>query len=208
MPEKPTSPYGYIAFAADGSVKKEMFQLSSGKEAQESGALKTFVAGFNRLGGEQISDLEPLPECGHDAKARVAGRCVTLQLTELVDREFTFQISREEYDADRFQHFIAKAHGEIPWRLDIEKKNQALADLIQKKIDKYYAPEPELWLVVFTVCPMYETEYAEAGVVKISEALRRAREVVSTARSCPFSEVWFTDLITRPVRVWPVKQEA
>lgn len=204
MPKKPTQPYGYLTFSRSGKVSKEMFELSNVKETQEAEVGRSFVAAFNSSGGErQITGVSPMEQADHDFSARVNGAELHVQITELVDRSYTFPMSDEEYNAGRFGEAVQKAAGERPWRIDAALRDEALWRVIEKKLQKNYArpQQGELWLLVFTTAPLYLTEYVEAGVPRNSRALEYARERLQEVRLGPFSEVWFTDLKTRPVKI-------
>jgi hypothetical protein len=207
VPRKPTRPFGWIVFSKDGGVSKEMRQLSGVKESQELEAAVHFVDAFNTLAtGRTISDLRQLEQDAHDFSARVGEAPLQIQLTELVDRSFTFEMSDAEYDSGRFSEAIQLGYGQRPHRIDPELRDQALWALISKKLSKSYsAPsQAELWLLVFTTNVSYMMEYVNAGVPKVSRALQHARDQLASIGAKPFVEVWFTNLQTRPVKVWPL----
>lgn len=205
MPRKPTSPYGHLVFAKDGSVGRRMFQLSGDKKTQEEQVAQRFLELF---GGyvldEPVTNLRPLPENDHDFAVTVGGANVILQITELVDRMYTFSMTEEEYRAGRWSCVYLVPGEAVPRRLDEGLRDDALAAVIQHKLQKMYAkPEQSmLWLVVFTTAH-YSTEFMRGGVLQVSEGLARARRTLNEYPSVPFSEVWFSDLQSRPVKVWP-----
>jgi hypothetical protein len=205
MPKKPTQPFGRLMFSKDGSVKRSMYHLSDVKDIQEREALERFVDTFNRFVCDPIiTDIRQLPENDHDFVVKVSGITTHVQLTELVDRMFTFPMTEEEYQAGNWQACIHKRRGEIPWHLDIEKQDQALTDLIAIKVAKHYAKQENsrLWLVIFSTYP-YSTEYMSEGHFQVSEGLSRAREYLNKSVSVGFNEIWFTNLQSRPTKVWP-----
>ncbi len=206
MPKKPTQPFGHIAFQKNGQVERKLFQLSDVKERQEGQALDKFIQAFNARGDKgRITYHSRLPENDQDFIIKLDGSAVHIQLTELVDRSFTFPMSLEEYNRSPWTEATLKESGQIPWRIDVEKKNVALKELIRGKIEKHYAKSDEviLWLVVFTTCSNYWLEMYDNGVLSISESLRQAREYLKGLTSLIFDEVWFTDMQTRPVQIWP-----
>jgi hypothetical protein len=206
MPRKPSNAFGHIAFSKAGTVQKEMTQLSLVKEAQELEAVSKFAALFNEVaeGGRVLTDLRQLSENDHDFSALISGTPLQIQLTELVDRSYTFDMTAEEYNSGTWSEAIQGQYGARPRRVEIALRGQALTALIEKKVAKSYAKPAsgQLWLVVFTTTN-YLTEYIEGGSLRLSAALRLARAHLRDASSGPFNEVWFTNMQTRPVRIWP-----
>jgi len=206
MARKPTRPFGHIAFSKSGHVAKEMQRLSEVKEVQELQVAARFVDSYNELSlGPQITNLRALGQNDHDAAAIVADLPLEIQVTELVDRTYAFAMTAEEYNAGLFTEAVQLTYGARPHRVDPVLHNEALWRVIKKKLAKSYAPPQNatLWLLVFSTGTLYLTEYVEAGVPTVSNALRLARTQLDSSGSRPFDEVWFTDLQTRPVRVWP-----
>jgi hypothetical protein len=204
MPRKPTQTFGHIAFSKDGRVKQHLTCLSEDKPTQEFEALQRIIEFFNTSwAGHQVSFVRQLAENDHDFIIEVNGQETDIQLTELVDRSFTFPITEEEYNSGKWRHYIAKASGEIPWAIDPEKKDCALSDVIRKKVSKNYSKSGgrPLWLLVFATF-IYETEYVQAGQPKVSPGLQRARDYLCSEDRNVFDAVWFCDLETRPVCVW------
>lgn len=206
MPKKPTSPFGSISFSKSGKVVKDEKALSSNKEKQEEEVAKSFVSAFNEFRPDTlISRCIQLPENDHDFVLELGEQKVYLQVTELVDRSFTFPMTREEYDSGMWEEAILKEPSEIPWRIDTAKRDAALWELISKKLGKHYAKDPEspLWLLIFTTNSLYLTEYFSQGIQYISQALEQARTTLVKQPKPIFDEVWFTNMITKPVRIWP-----
>lgn len=205
-PRKPTEPFGHINFGKDGSVSKHMFQLPSQKEEQETGAIQFFVEGIKDAQlGPHVYDIKKLPEADQDFLLNTSIGPVIVQLTELVEREFTNELSLDEYNSGRYNHFILKQSGQIPWAVNTELRDSALIRVIEKKITKNYSKSDKeiLWLVIFTTSLHFMTEYSEGGKLKKSKALLLAQEYLRALPKCIFDQVWFTNLQTRPVRVWP-----
>jgi len=77
---------------------------------------------------------------------------------------------------------------------------------IERKLQKRYSPGSParpLWLLIFSTSPCIETLYIRAGRLMVGRPLAVARMVLHAQGAGPFSQVWFTNLVTRPVRVWP-----
>jgi hypothetical protein len=204
MPRKPTQTFGHIAFSKDGSVTQHLTRLSEEKPTQELEALQKVLSLFNESwSGHHVSFVRQLTERDHDFIVDVDGKETDIQLTELVDRSFTFPITADEYNSGKWSHYVLKASGEIPWAIDPAKKDTALLEVIRRKLLKNYAKSTErpLWLVVFATF-MYETEYMQAGELKISLGLQNARDYLRTETRNVFDAVWFCNLETRPICVW------
>lgn len=205
MPRKPTQTFGHIAFSKDGRVTQHLTRLSENKPQQEMEALQRFLDLFKAsLTSRHIGLVRQLEERDHDFIVEVDGQETEIQLTELVDRTFTFRMTIEEYDSGKWSHCVQKASGEIPWRIDPEKRDRALSDVIAGKVSKNYSKNSmrPFWLVIFATF-IYETESIQGGVPKVSQGLKKARDYLHTEKRNIFDAVWFCDLETRPIRVWP-----
>ena len=185
MPKKPTQPFGTINFSKDGKVRPDIRQLSEDRVEQEKGVIDIIAEHFGRM-GHPITDIKQLPESDHDFEATCEGNPVIIQLTELVSRDF---------------------HDPVTFLLDTEAEAAALSKVISGKLDKHYAKPkgPGFWLVIFSTY-LYATEYWQGGVKKISPGLVNVRGLLAERNDNPFDEIWFSDLITNPVRIFPVKR--
>jgi hypothetical protein len=204
MPKKPTSAFGNLVFSKDGRVRRNVFRLSTDKAMQEQEAVQRFVVSFNNIDAvRRITNVVQLPERDHDFSAQVAAAPIQIELTELVERSFVFPMTVEELKTRKGPIVIAGS-GTSLRRLDEERRDQALTDLIARKVGKSYSSTSETptWLVVFSTS-QYATEYVSAGQLMVSEALRRARAYLSAQARTPFQQVWFTDLQSQPIQVWP-----
>jgi hypothetical protein len=203
VPKKPSSPFGHISFAKSGAVRSHITSLSSDKPEQELEAARRFVELHNAAYPlDQINSLEQLPENEHDFRAAKGNLPILIQLTELVDREYAAPMSQEEYDRAEWQVAVQKSYGEIPWRVDTQKRDMALSNLINKKASRYAPSSTALWLVVFTTDAGYLVEHQQNGGVVQSTALQNARSKLTDHAHQLFGEIWFTDLETRPILVW------
>lgn len=208
MHKKPTKPFGHVAFSKEGKVTRRIFRLSNIKEDQEREALARFVERFNHMANKlQITDVMQLPEQDQDFQITVGNRQVQVQLTELVDKFFATPMSEDEVKAGKWGGPIMQREGKV-FKIDVSKKNAALANLIDKKLAKQYSKDNAfaLWLVVFTTLH-YVAEYIQGGQLYITEALGQAQDRLQSRSSVMFDEIWFTDLQTQPVRIWPISEE-
>ena len=203
-PKKPTQTFGYASFSPDGKVEIIKLRLPDTQQEKEIEAYKFFVEKYNIIDEVvQITDVSKLPENDHDFKVKIARNEVLIQLTELVDRTFVTPLTEEQYRKGGWDAYVLKGSGEIPCGVNLLNRDNALKDCIESKILKNYAScNLPIWLVVFSTFP-YETEFFEAGIFKISSGLQLARAYLATTNNNVFSQIWFTDLLTRPIKVWP-----
>jgi hypothetical protein len=208
-PKKPTRPYGHLRFSKDGSATKHMFRLSDDKSTQEKEVIERFISLYNELHvSNKISDKRQLPECDHDFLITIGEGNVHIQLTELVDRSFVSPTTEQEVKAKRGEDIVLIQREGVLLRIDTEKKNSALTNLLKQKVDKNYAKSSGtlIWLVIFTTT-RYTTEYIKGGQLYMSEGLALAQDYLKGLDQIVFDEVWFTDLQLSPVKVWPTSQE-
>ena len=205
-PQKPTEPYGYIAFSKNGKVKKQMFQLSHDKEKQEVGVIEHFLKALPAKNPDlNIIGHEQLPESDQDFVLRCNEGEIYVQVTEIVEREYAFPISKAEYNAGRYSHFIQKKSGEIPWAVDIVRRDASIKRAIERKINKHYAKSANqiLWLLIFCTSSYLTTEFWEGGKKRMSKSLTSALEYLRTLNQVVFNQIWYTNLLTSPVKIWP-----
>jgi hypothetical protein len=210
-PPKPTESFGHISFGKDGSVAKHIDTLPPYKEAQELAAIDFFKEGLKqRFPDFSICQIQQLPESGHDFLFDTSRGPITVQLTELVEREYARPLTRDEYGNSSHKEYILKESGGIPWGVDIQQRESALRRLIERKIGKHYAKgaDERLWLVVFTTSSYYRVEYFQGEVLHQSQALLEARDYLANLQQPTFDEFWFTDLQTAPVRIWPAVRDS
>lgn len=208
-PSKPTQPYGVFNFSKSGKVKQEIFELSDEKEKQELGVAQVFVQGLKkRESSFNEVEIRDLPECDHDFILKSESFEVTLQITEIPERRYVLEIPKEEYDSGVHSSYILKKSGEIPLAVNEETRDNALKTAIEIKIEKTYSKSPNerLWLLVFTTSQDITPFCYQAGKATITALYRRAYDYVSKLDKNPFDEIWFTNLLTRPIRIWPLEE--
>jgi hypothetical protein len=135
-----------------------------------------------------LENLERLPEDNHDFKIKENNEVVIIQLTELFDITFSIKNNLGFYDSEVY----------------FKITSQALAKNIESKLDKKYQKpkNSKFWLVIYTVSP-YVTEFWQNGKINYSQGLIEAKKLLTSRQDNPFDEIWFTDLLTRPVRIYP-----
>ena len=172
--------------------------------------MERFIHGLNgHAWHRRVTGYEKLPEADHDFRLDTSEGPITVQLTELVEREYAKPISMNEQRHGKHQHLIQKDLDGTTLAVDIHALRTCLTRAIQRKLDKHYSkPDSEtLWLVMFCTSTYLLTEYYDAGQLKVSDALVEARRYLRSLRDCIFDEIWYTNLQTRPIRVWPVEGE-
>jgi len=203
MPRKPSTPFGHLSFSKDGQVTRQVTKLSEVKPIQEREVMNIFQGQFNHDNhSRQISAIKDLPENDQDFIMTIDGRNVLVQLTELSTFEYYVKISKDEYESGRWTSFALKDGETIPYAIDTNKMFNALQKVIEKKINKnYWKGNEEIWLLVFTTDSGYLTEYLEGGQRKESTGTKIAKDYVSKLDKNIFSEIWFTNLQTRPIKI-------
>ena len=205
-PKKPTSPYGYVSFSPDGKVKKHSFQLSEVKEEQEEGVIQSFASHFpSDVNNLAIHGYLQLPEEDQDFLLNTSEGEITIQVTELVELEYTIEITKDEYDSGKYSNYLSAGAGQIPLAIDERKRDMAIKTAIAKKIEKRYAKSKTetLWLLIFSTSAYLTTVYSQGGKTRTSRAYEQAVDYVAQEDGCVFDEIWYFNMVTRPVRVWP-----
>jgi hypothetical protein len=206
--KKPTSPFGYIAFSKDGKVSKHIDTLPDTTKGQEEGVIQRFHELYNNSANyPRIEKSEPLlSEQGHDARIYIDNKWNEVQITELLRRDYTTTLTKEEYSEDKLKadHWIMDIDGNHYHAVDGERFNNALVEKIQKKVAKNYSKtEVPLWLIIFSTSDDYLIEWIENGVKQTSAALLNARHYIANQNNFIFDQVWFCHLLTKPIKMWP-----
>jgi hypothetical protein len=207
-PHKPTQHYGYVAFAKTGRVTKHMFKLSDIKDIQEREVADRFVQQIMTQHPDvNIKGVDALPEADQDFLLHTNHGKITLQVTEIPERDYIFPISEEEYKSRRHRGILVKKNGEIPWAVDESRLDTSIQRAIENKLAKHYAKgtNENLWLLVFSTSPYLTTVYYEEGRRRESMAYQIARDYLAGTTNNPFDEIWYTNLLTRAVRIWPAE---
>jgi hypothetical protein len=208
-PRKPTQPYGYVAFAKTGRVTKHTFKLSDIKDIQEREVADKFVQQIMTQHPDvKIHGVKALSEADHDFLLHTNHGKITLQVTEIPERDYTFPISEEEYKSGRHKSFLVKKNGKIPWAVDESRRDTSIQRAIENKLAKHYAKgtNENLWLLVFSTSTYLTTVYYEGGSRRESMAYQIARDYVARTTNNPFDEIWYMNLLTRAVRIWPAEE--
>ena len=207
-PDKPTEPYGYISFGKNGSVKKCMTNLSSDKQTQEEEVIGIFLESIKKLKPSfKINGLNHLPEADNDFMIGTSLGPITIELTELVDRKYTYKISKEQYRKGGHDAYIQKECWSIPLAIDQKSLDFAIKNCIEAKLSKNYSKPAngEFWLVIFSTSTFYPMEYS-SGVKKMcSTGLQIARIYLHSLSSIVFDQIWYTNLLTNPVQIWTIR---
>lgn len=205
-PAKPTDPFGHFLFSKSGKVTKVENKLSSDKDLQERGVAEIFVDGLKNHHPEiQVTEVVDLPENDHDVLLKTINGPITLQITEIRMREYAHPITKEEYNSGKYRKYIQMGYGEISWAVDEDKYNDVLRLAIQRKVEKHYAKSPSkvLWLLVFSTSAFVKLVYCEGERFAASTLYENAVEYAENLSSPVFDRIWFTNLQTRPISVFP-----
>lgn len=207
-PKKPTKPFGVISFSKDGKVTPEISKLPSTKIGQELQVAQMFFEQLQTYYGVSIGNLVQLHENEHDVQCTIGEEQVKVQITEISEKEFILPTGRQDPNNPKsIAHFSAVDR--VGVQIDSEEKNGSICRAIERKLDKHYASEKgvSIWLLVFTTSPYIDTLLWDGENTIVCEPLVRARKLLEERSMEPFDEIWFTNLINRPVRVWPLETD-
>jgi hypothetical protein len=198
---KPTTPFGFIAFGKDGSIKSHLEKLPCNKRGQETAiAGKLLALSSEQLFPNRKTSHEPLPENDNDFRIIVDGKpAVLVECTEIVARDY---LAAPETTTE---FGIGQRDGSVQYA-DVEKIANALTKRLKHKLTKHYAKpkDTEFWLLIWSVTglPVFG-HYWQGGELKSSESVTRCRQFLAVNGAGPFDRVLFFDLLTNPTTVWP-----
>lgn len=210
MPNKPTEPYAYIEFGKDGSVRKVVETLPADKDTQERLVAEHFVRRLfpDVAFGEAI---ERLPERDNDFRLHLPGRRpITLELIELASREYISQVDAQDwynnshkypYTMQRVDEVGGKKIVSV-YNIDLKKKGAVLTQKIAKKLRYAKPSDSDFWLLIWTC----QTEFVFAGSGPNGDfedaGVQTAREFLARQVNAPFDEVWVTNMLMTPYRIF------
>jgi hypothetical protein len=203
-PNKPTRPFGYIAFGKDGSGRKHMEQLSPIKAEQEIEVGRRFATGLNSMLGKQYEAV-PCEENDHDFWLIAVRETILVQAAEVVSRDYLHPLTKEDYFNwnHSFSNFVVVGPDEHAG-VDEAARDEVLLDRIKAKVSKHYAkPAHPLWLLVWTVESSFPSFWIEGGKHCVSTGVEIARKYLTANGAGPFDEIWFLALLGNPKRLWP-----
>jgi len=183
-----------------------MYQLSEVKELQEREVAEEFVSRLLRIREFfEVHKIKNLKETDYDFLLDTSVGNISLQITEVVEREFAFQITKEEYDSEKFKFTMLKENGKIPWAIDMERLNNSICRAIEKKIGRHYAKTHGeiLWLLVFTTSSclhLIDWGKRDSEAKSIFETIQNIHDEIEKS---PFDEIWFLKLLFNPILIWP-----
>lgn len=130
-----------------------------------------------------------------------------VQLTEIVaKREFLTRLTHEQWLDGSHGYSETPIYGPNElYGVDQGKRAAILIEMLQRKQKKFYAaPKMPLWLLIWTTDTVFCPFWVEGGVARHSDAVDGVRAYIESSGAAPFSEVWFTNLETRPRRIWSI----
>jgi hypothetical protein len=130
---------------------------------------------------------------------------IPLVVTQIADRDFAFPISKAEYNSGRYSLFISKPSAETPWAVDLNRRDTSILRRIQAMLREHEAKSDPIdaWLLVFSTSGYPEIECCVRGNSRDSDAVSMARDYLSKQDRIPFDQIWFSNRLTLPVRIWP-----
>jgi hypothetical protein len=183
-----------------------MVGLSSAEERQETGVIENFIsilAEHNLC--KDINGWSRLPEDDPDFVLHTHNGDILLQISQIAEEDFAFPISKAEYNSGRYRRFIAQEPGEIPLAVDDARLNTTLKRIIQGKLEEpcMESDHEKHWLLIFSASAYPEIDCCVRGVKKDSESVSMARDYLKSHDPILFDQIWYSNPITIPVRIWP-----
>ena len=201
-PSKPTTPFGWLAFGKDGTVKPEFQRLGDNKTDQEAEVLKLFLQRINRDHVPDAANFEKLGENDNDALVYDSNNnpLALVEITELVLFDFCEKISAEDYNNGKF-NLVTVEPGKTPdnagnfLKVDLEKLETCLVNKIRKKL-RYRKPENNgFWLIIFNVAPFPLAVGKSFEIDPIANAINFC---IAERGSIPFTKIFYFDMRGRP----------
>jgi len=105
----------------------------------------------------------------------------------------------------RYRQFIAQAPGETPLAVDNTRLNTSIRRSIQKKLEKpnRESAHETSWLLIFSNSAYPEIDCCVRGHRRDSEPVSIAREYLKSHDPILFDQIWYSNPVTIPVRIWP-----
>ena len=180
-------------------------QSYEGEEKNEVNPVENFLKFVKTTRPELEMDDGVHEEGGGDFILKSAKGPITVQLFELVERDFVLKKESDKLNRRADREFIHVSYGHMPWVVDTDLRDSALARAIEMKVKNNYAKGKNeiLWLVIFSTTSFLQAESIEDGQRKASQALLFARDYIANAKDFIFDEVWFTNPESEPVKISP-----
>lgn len=152
-----------------------------------------------------ITGYKKHPEDGRGFVIDTKKGDILVQIAEITERDFTFPISKAEYDSGRYGHFIAKTPGEIPLAVDSNRLSTSIQSKIKEQLEIQFpnSGHQMIWLLVYSTSGYPEVDCCVRGSKMDGEAVSMAREYLYNSEQTLFEHIWYTNLVTLPVRIWP-----
>lgn len=183
-----------------------MYRLSSDEEKQEISVVENFISTLSERNlCKDINGWSKRSEDDRDFVLQSHNGDILLQISQVAERDFAFPISRAEYDSGRYRQFIARAPGEIPLAVDNTRLNTSIRRSIQKKLEKpnRESAHETSWLLIFSNSAYPEIDCCVRGHKRDSEPVSIAREYLKRHDPILFDQIWYSNPVTIPVRIWP-----
>ena len=152
-----------------------------------------------------ITGYRKRPEDGQSFVINTKKGDISLQIAEIAERDFTFPISMVEYDSGRYRHFIVKTPGEIPLAVDNNRLSTSIQRKVREQLETDYSKSEHevLWLLVYSTSGYPEIDCCVRGSKMDGEAVSMARDYLNNHEQVIFDQIWYTNLVTLPVRIYP-----
>ena len=183
-----------------------MVGSSSDEMRQETGEVENFISILSEHNlFKDINGWSKLPEGDRHFVIHTHNGDILLQVSQIPAEDFAFPISSAEYNSGSYHQFIAQTPGEIPLAVDNARLNTSIKRSIQRNLEE---PSRESdheahWLLIFSTSAYPEIDCCVRGHKKDSEPVSIARDYLKHHEPILFNQIWYSNPVAMPVRIWP-----
>jgi hypothetical protein len=185
-------------------VKVVVNKSSESEDKKEEAPVEKFFK-FLKIKRPQLEIDGDFPESGSDFVLKGAKVLINVQQAELVERDFVLKKESDKLNRRADREFIHVSYGHMPWVIDNDLRDSALARAIETKVKTNLVKKENeiLWLVIFSNTSFLQAESIENGQRQASPALLAARDYITSTKDFIYDEVWFTNPESEPVKISP-----
>ncbi len=130
---------------------------------------------------------------------------ILLGLAEITVEQYASPVSNHTHISGHHGNLIQIGSREKTWEIDPDRLDTTIQRQIASAIKKndHNADYMAQWLLIFSTTAFPQIENCVRGMSKVSTALIIARDYLKSLEHVIFDQIWYTNLMTRPVQVWP-----
>lgn len=152
-----------------------------------------------------IFDYRKNPEGDHEYILATKKGGILLTLSEIGIGQYASPVLKDMHVSVHHHNLIHEDSSDTPWAIDTARLDISIQQQIVSEIENNNDTADYLfrWLLVFSTLAYPQVEQCVRGICKVSSALANAHNYLRSLDQVPFDQVWYTNLMTRPVQVWP-----